>query len=187
MLLLLSIPIGLVAGYLTGGRFSRLVHRHFRWTFLIPIAVLIQFLIFPWFFRAPLFPYATSALHLLSYVLVGVWLAANLRFRPMVVIGVGALCNLAVIAANGGRMPASEAALRAAGAFVEADALVEGGTVANVILMSETTRLNWLGDILHVPSWMPFATAFSIGDAILFLGLVWLIAKGMKDEGKESQ
>ncbi len=187
MLLLLAIPVGLVAGYAFGGRVSRLVQLRFRWAGLIPLALTIQLMIFPWFFRAPLLPYATTSLHLLSYGLICVWLLINLRLLPMGLIGVGALCNLVVIASNGGRMPASVAALRAAGAVVEADTLIESGAVANVVLMSDATRLNWLGDILYVPSWMPFATALSIGDAILFAGLVWLIARGMKGHGKESR
>ena len=185
MLLLLAIPLGLLIGYGLGGRLSRLVHLRFRWMALIPIALAIQLLIFPWFFDAPVFPYGTSALHLLSYGLIFLWLAANLRFPPMGLIGLGALGNLIVIAVNGGRMPASVTALQSAGAIVEATTLLEKGSVANVVLMSDTTRLNWLGDTLHVPSWMPFATAFSIGDAILFAGLVWLIARGMKTHDKE--
>jgi len=184
MLLLLAIPLGLLIGYGLGGRLSRLIHLRFRWIALIPVALAIQLLIFPWFFDAPVFPYATSALHLLSYGLIFLWLAANLRYAPMGLIGLGALANLIVIVANGGRMPASVKALQAAGATIEATALLENGSVANVVLMSDATRLNWLGDILHVPSWMPFATAFSIGDAILFTGLVWLIARGMKTRDK---
>jgi len=187
MLLLLAIPVGIIFGSMFGGRLSHLAQLRLRWMGLIPIALVIQLVIFPWFFRAPLFPYATASLHLLSYGLICLWLLANLRVLPMAAIGLGALCNLAAIAANGGRISASATALRAAGATVEASALVEQGSVANVVLMSDATRLNWLGDILYVPSWMPFATAFSIGDAILFVGLVWLIARGMKGHGKESR
>lgn len=185
MLLLFSIPVGLLIGYTCRGRLSRLVELRFRWMGLIPIALIVQLAIFPSFFRTPLFPYATTSLHFLSYGLICLWLLVNLRVLPMAVIGLGALCNLVAIAVNGGRMPASATALTAAGATVAAEELIDRVFFANVVLMSDTTRLNWLGDVLHVPSWMPFATAFSIGDAILFVGLVWLIARGMKGRGKE--
>ena len=57
--------------------------------------------------------------------------------------------------------------------------LLDGGAVANVVLMTPSTHANFLGDWLYLPDWAPFATAFSIGDVLIMLGLIWLIARGM--------
>jgi len=179
MLFLVVILIGLVVGLLCGGRISHLARLRLRCLWLILISLAIQLLIFPLFSEAPLLPYATAPLHVLSYALAGLWLIVNLRVIPLAVIGIGALANFLVIGANGGYVPASIVALRAAGWATTADHLVSQGRYANVVLMGETTRLNWLGDYLYLPSWIPFSTAFSIGDVLIMVGLVWLIARGM--------
>jgi hypothetical protein len=179
MLFLVAILIGVVAGLLRGGRLSHLARLRLRWLWLVPLSLVIQLLIFPLFSEVPFLPYATAPLHVLSYALAGLWLIVNLRVIPLAVVGIGALANLLVVAANGGRMPASTAALRAAGWATTADHLVSQGRYGNVVLMGETTRLNWLGDYLYLPSWIPFSTAFSIGDVLIMVGLVWLIARGM--------
>lgn len=179
MLYLIALLLGLVIGLLRGGRLGQLARLHLRWLWLVPLALVVQLLIFPLFTREPLLPYATVPLHLLSYALVGLWLIVNLRVLPLVAIGAGALANFVVVAANGGRMPASSTALKAAGWLSTADLLVSQGEYGNVVLMGEATRLNWLGDYLYLPEWFPFSTAFSIGDVLIMVGLVWLIARGM--------
>ena len=179
MLYLVALLVGLVIGFLRGGRLSHLTGLRLRWLWIIPVALAIQLMIFPLFSRTPLLPYATVPLHVLSYVLAGVWLIANLREPPLVVMVSGALSNFVTVAVNGGRMPASETALRAAGWSETADLLVSQGDYGNVVLMGETTRLNWLGDYLYLPEWVPFAVAFSIGDVLIMVGLAWLIARGM--------
>ena len=179
MLYLVALLIGLAVGFLRGGRLSHLARLRLRWLWIIPVALAVQLMIFPLFSRAPLLPYATVPLHVLSYALVGVWLLANLRVTPLVVVGCGALANFVTVAVNGGRMPASAAALRGAGWSKTADFLVSQGEYGNVVLMGETTRLNWLGDYLYLPDWVPFAIAFSIGDVLIMVGLAWLIARGM--------
>jgi len=76
----------------------------------------------------------------------------------------------------------SASALARAGSETVAACLLKDGAYGNVILMSERTRLNFLGDLFYLPPWVPFATAFSVGDLIVALGLIWLIAYGMRQE-----
>lgn len=179
MLYLVALLTGLAIGFLGGGRLSHLVRLRLRWLWLVPVALAIQLLIFPLFSGKPLLPYATEPLHVLSYALVGLWLIVNLRVTPLIVISAGALANFLVVAANGGRMPASLTALKAAGWSATADLLVSQGVYGNVVRMDEMTNLNWLGDWLYLPERIPFATAFSVGDVLIMAGLAWLIARGM--------
>lgn len=85
-------------------------------------------------------------------------------------MGFGLLLNLAVIAANGGYMPASAEALRRAGFSSVAQALEAGTRQGNTVLMSAKTRLNFLGDWLFLPAWVPLSSAFSLGDVLLGIG-----------------
>ena len=180
MIFLYALLLGLAIGYLRGGRISRLPSLKFRALWLVPTALAIQLLIFPLFTREPIFPYATTSLHIVSYALVFIWLVINLRIVPLVVIGIGAVANFLVISLNGGFMPSSITALRRAGLDVTAEHLLGSGTYGNVIRMGATTRLNALGDWLYLPRWIPSATAFSIGDLLIIMGIVWLVVRGMK-------
>ena len=180
---LLAILIGLAIGWLRGGRLANLPKLRLRWLWVVPLVLIIQLLIFPSFLPSPLLPYATVPLHLLSYAVLIAWLVVNLRAAPMGVLLFGAVSNFTVVASNGGRMPASVTALERAGLLRAASGLLEGETPANVMLMSSSTRLNVLGDWLYLPESVPFATAFSIGDVLIMVGLGWLIARGMKANG----
>jgi len=180
MLLIGAVFIGVILGYLRRGRITYLTSLRLRFWGLIVVALAIQLLIFPLFGDRPLLPYGTTQLHLLSYGLVFLFLALNYRTFPLLFIGLGAFLNLLTIAVNGGYMPSSLTALARAGSHGVVTHLLEEGVYGNVILMSETTRLNVLGDFLYLPEGIPLAAAFSIGDLIIALGLVWLIMWGMK-------
>ncbi|HHY94022.1 MAG TPA: DUF5317 domain-containing protein [Firmicutes bacterium] len=119
----------------------------------------------------------TGLLNVVGYLflLYGVW--PNLRLPGMRLVMAGLLLNLAVIAANGGRMPVSSLALTRAGLEQVVPSLA-GATTHG--LMTEATRLAWLGDVLVLPPpfWRP--CAFSPGDAVAAVGLFWLIQALMK-------
>ncbi|MCK5584681.1 DUF5317 domain-containing protein [Candidatus Bipolaricaulota bacterium] len=184
MFFLFVIPIGLLIGFLLGGRLSGLGKLRLRWLPLVFVALVIQLLIFPLFTSTAILSFAKAPLHILSYVLLAVWIAANVRIIPIALLSLGAICNFAVLIANGGFMPASTNALQKAGLLDLADQLMQDGVYANLILMSSNTRLNFLGDILYLPKWIPFSAAFSIGDLLILLALIWLIVKGMRIDDK---
>ena len=85
-----------------------------------------------------------------------------------------------VIAANGGYMPASAQALRQAGMEEVAQTLLSQGRLGNVVLMGEATKLNFLGDWLWLPGWVPLSAAFSLGDLLIGLGLTLFFPYGMR-------
>lgn len=179
MFLIGAVLIGLILGYMRGGRIAHLSSLRLRFLWLVLLSLLIQLAIFPLFSERPLLPYATSSLHLLSYGLILLFLVLNYRTFPLLFIGLGSLLNLLVITVNAGYMPSSPTALARAGSDKVAARLLQEGVYGNVILMSEKTRLNFLGDLLYLPRWVPFATAFSVGDLVVALGLIWLIVWGM--------
>ncbi len=180
MLYLVALLVGLAIGRLSGGRLAHLARLRLRWLALVPVALVIQLLIFPLFSGSPLLPYGTAPLHLASYALLIVVVARNLHLLPMRGLLLGAACNLGTVIANGGYMPASVHALRRAGLDRVAERLLDGEAVANVTLMGPSTHLNGLGDWLYLPEGVPFATAFSVGDVLIMIGLAWLMAWGMR-------
>jgi len=187
MLLLLSLPIGVILGYLTGGRLSGIGKLNLRWLVLVLASLILQLLIFPSFFETAILPYATATLHLVSYALLLIWILRNARIAPVLGLGIGATCNFIALFANGGYMPASSTALERAGHLATASILQQQGTYSNLVLMTAETRVNFLGDILFVPEWIPFSAAFSIGDLLIALAIVWLIAKGMRIDARHTR
>ena len=180
MFLIVAILIGVILGYALGGRLSCLARLRFRHRWLILLSLMIQLAIFPLIGSRPLLPYATAFFHLLSYGLIFLFLVLNYRSFPLIAVGIGAASNLIVIAVNGGYMPSSLLALSRAGAEKMVAHLMEADTYGNVIRMSEQTRLNALGDLLYLPKGIPLATAFSVGDLMIGLGLLWLVVWGMR-------
>jgi hypothetical protein len=183
VLLLWGLIAGIVIGWLSGGRLRRLNEIKLRAGWAVLGAMLIQFLIFPLGDRGPILPYATVPLHFASYALLALFLVSNLRHWPIAVMGVGLLLNLMAIAANGGYMPSSPAALRQAGLVEAAERLVALGREGNVVLMGPATHLNFLGDVLYIPRGVPFAAAFSVGDLLIGLGLAAFFPYGMRKRG----
>jgi hypothetical protein len=185
MFCIFFLPVSVFIGFLAGGRLSNLGRLDLRWLPLVFAALVVQLLIFPLVTSAPLIPFATQPLHILSYVLLAVWIVANVRILPIALAGIGALCNFLVILANNGLMPSSIHALQSAGLLERAAQLAENGTYANLVRMSAQTHLNFLGDILYLPRWIPFSVAFSIGDLSIMLALGWLIVKGMRTHDEQ--
>ncbi len=182
MILLWALVPGVIAGWVRGGRLRNIESCGLRGGYLVAAALGIQLLIFPLGSGGPLVPWGTEGLHLTSYALAASFLWVNRRHWPLLVMGLGLLANVLVIAANGGLMPADVEALQRAGAHRAAQALTEDGQTANIVLMSEHTRLNVLGDWLYLPERMPLATAFSLGDVTIALGLFLFIPYAMRKE-----
>lgn len=178
MVLLWAILLGLLIGLVRHRGVAHLAQLKLRASWLVLLAVLIQILILPLGQNAkPILTWGMELFHIGSYLLLLLFAVVNVRERALWVMALGMLSNFIVITANGGHMPASIDALRAAGRSATVEKLLTDGVSGNVILMSEQTKLNFLGDIFWLPSWVPFANAFSMGDLLLGVGAVWLLAK----------
>ena len=96
----------------------------------------------------------------------------------MWVLGVGLLANWAVILANGGHMPVTYEALVAAGKGAMVIGSEPGTHVLgskDILLPPQDTRLWFLSDIFVIPPPFPFPNVFSLGDALIALGLLWFM------------
>lgn len=176
-------------GLVRRGKLSRLGSIHLRGVHLVFLAIAVQFLIFPtpWWDR-PLFPWGRGVLHVGSYGLVVAFLILNRRMPALWAIASGIAMNLAVISANNGHMPSRVESLRASGQTGIAGNLVSSPdqTWGNIVAMGESTRLDFLGDWLWVPIWIPLGGAFSPGDLTLLVAVAWLIQGVMvKIESRE--
>jgi hypothetical protein len=158
--------VGVVTVPLGGGRLSMLGAARLRFVPAIFGALAVQIGILT------VAPGGNDALHrvlhLGSYSLALVFLVANRRVVGMGLVAIGTLLNLVAITANGGVMPASVRALRAAGE------VASNGDFRNSAALHHP-RLLFLGDVFAVPSGWPLHNVFSVGDVFIALGVAVVV------------
>jgi Family of unknown function (DUF5317) len=153
VLCLVSVP-------LAGGRLAGLADTRFRWAWLALAGLAVQVVVIS------VVPAGSSGLHhvlhIASYVLLGAMLAANLHVPYLWLVGLGGLSNFVAIVANGGVMPATRAALHAAGTYPAPGHFTNSTALAHPHLLA-------LGDRFAIPA--PWAhNVFSVGDILMAVG-----------------
>jgi hypothetical protein len=167
----------------TGGRLRYIENFHLKALPLGVGAFVVQLLIFTSrgeSLLGALLPgiYVLTLLMLLAFLLV------NRRIFGVPVLLAGLMLNVLVIGANHGRMPADPQALVATGQSSHAEELVRDGTAANVVLMSDRTHLNFLGDYIVLPLLGDMGSAYSTGDLLALAGEAALVF-GMVRAGRK--
>ncbi len=166
MLILAGTVLALLLVPVLGGRLSGLSDLELRGGRLLAAALGLQVLAISVLTGAP--HALLVALHALSYVLAAAFLWRNRRLRGLPLLASGGALNALVIAVNGGQMPASAEAVRAAGLPLEEDGFVNSGVL-------DAPRLAALGDVFASPDWLPLCNVYSPGDLLLLAGSVWVV------------
>lgn len=167
--ILATLVLAVVAGYLVGGRLSKLAALRVRWPAAAIIGLGLQL--------APV-PGHTWPLVLLfiSFALLFVFAVVNLGARvagfPLILIGI--VLNFTVIAVDHG-MPVTERALVASDQTDTMDSLVHDGG-AKHHLAGPDDHLPFLGDVIALA---PIRQAVSVGDLFTYAGVIWLVVAGM--------
>jgi hypothetical protein len=171
MFMLWAIPVGIGVGWLAGGRLDGLSRLRFRWAWIAVAGLLVQLVLF-----TPTGDRLAGSLGPAIYVgsTFAVFLAVlrNIRLPGMPIVALGSMSNILAITANGGFMPANPVALATAG-------LDGPGEHTNSVVL-ERPAFQPLTDIFAVPEGLPFANVFSIGDVLLGIGIVIVIAAAMR-------
>lgn len=150
----------------TGAPLARLADLRIRRSWLLWAALADQIIIISVLPDAN--PTALALAHIASYLAAGACLLANRHLPGSWLLGTGGALNGLVIAANGGTLPASDTALRAAGQDPRLDQFNNSAVLAD-------PHLPLLGDIFATPPWLPGHNVFSVGDIAIWLGLGWLL------------
>lgn len=113
--------------------------------------------------------------YVLTLLMLLAFLVVNRRVFGVPVLLAGLMLNILVIGVNRGRMPADPQALVATGQGSHAEELIRNGAAANVVLMSDRTRLNFLGDYIVLPLPGHVGSAYSPGDLLALVGEAILV------------
>ncbi|MCX8053769.1 MAG: DUF5317 domain-containing protein [Armatimonadetes bacterium] len=163
------ILIALLIGWLTGGKFWRLADAKIRhvWLIFVPLGLyLVSWA--PPFVKMPFFLGASAIIEKLALIMVALF---NLRLPGVKLILIGLLLNTVALSVNGGMMPASENALRAAFGSNYVDKARDAVHVRSAI-MDASTELAFLCDIIAAKR--PFVllpAVYSIGDLAMSVGI----------------
>jgi hypothetical protein len=179
-LLTLSL-VGIAVALLRGGSFAGWARAHVYWSWVALGSLGLQLVLYdppidrlPWVITwGPVV--WTLCLAALFAVLVRNAIATPTLKGAWALAAVGVGLNVLVVAANGGYMPQSDEAHLATRGVLQASAPAADPQLRNVLSMSSETRLNWLGDIIPEPAWLPRNNVISIGDVLLGSGLAWWV------------
>lgn len=172
-MLLIAVCALLVLSPLVAGRWpAGLLLARWRWPALVWASLVAQVLVL----QAPVPHGVAATLHVLTYVAAAAFLWLNRAVPGTLVVGAGALSNGVTIALNGGTLPASPAAVRAAGLDGR-----EGFTNSGVV---DGAVLPWLGDVFAWPEPLPLANTFSVGDVLIALGVGLAAWRGSRRLGE---
>jgi hypothetical protein len=172
--ILYAVIAGLVVGAVTGGSLSRLGDLRFRWAPLIALGMVGQLLLFSTSLGNVLGDAAPAA-YIASNVVVLLAVWRNLAIPGLALVLVGGSANLIAIVANGGYMPVSAEAVAAMGRLPK-----EGYSNSRLL---EGVMLGPLTDVFAMPTWIPLANVFSVGDALIGIGAAIAVVAAMHGRG----
>ena len=162
--------LAVVLGYALRGRFRNVESLRLRWWGLAPIGLAMQ-----------LIPFSSHGLAvgllIASYPVLMLFALANIRLAGFALILIGLALNLTVIAANQG-MPVTRHALVASGQGSLLGDLEHRGGAKHFLARPGNTVLLQLGDV--VPIGGPIDQVVSVGDCVVYAGVVWLIVAAMR-------
>lgn len=171
MILAEAAVTGILLGLVTGGRMGALGDLRIRGVALVYAAILLQIGAFP----SGVLPWSTPDgvarwLWLVSFAILIVFAILNRAVRGVALVFAGLATNLAAVVANGGLMPASPHAIRAAGLTYRTH---------NNSISTIHPHLAALTDRWAVPNWIPLGNVFSIGDVLIAAGIIATIVLAM--------
>ncbi len=172
-----ALILGIIIGFIRRGKISRLAYVHFNFKFLIYISALLYLAIIV--MNLGLFDYSSdlySIFLLMTYVLTGLFLVANIsmKFMPIPLIGLGA--NLLAFLANDFKFPlSSEAAAKLYGTEIY-ELLISGKML--FFTPAETSSLSFLGNIITIGN----RIIVSAGDIIAAIGIAMVIQAIISDK-----
>ena len=171
MFILYGLLAGFVLGLLLGGRPGALAELQFRWIPIVLAGLLVQLVLF-WGPVSDRVGALGPWLYVGSTCLVFAAVVRNVRIPGLALVAGGAASNLAAIIANGGYMPANASAVASIGRAASST-YSNNATIAH-------PALEPLTDMFALPRWLLFTNVFSIGDVLIALGVVVVVALAMR-------
>jgi hypothetical protein len=166
--------LGLLLGFLRGGRLANLSHQKLEVPYLLPVSYLCEWLASTGLLARALSDniqqdYVLMGLAVIQYVTVLIFIGLNINRPGMGLFLIGSLMNGSVIIANSGRMPIGELIYR-----FGTDALNRIAEAPHYMLATGTEPLVFLSD--WIPFWSFGWYMVSFGDFFIAVGVLFFAA-----------
>jgi hypothetical protein len=171
--LVVAVFVGaLIVLRLSGRKLSRLNDLPIRWRWLAAAALIAQAAIISVWSSG--WRLAHLIVYLGTYAAIGVFLWANRHISWLWVVAVGTAANVIAISFNDGVMPASASAMARTHLTPHAGFENSG--------LIDHPRLQILGDVIPTPPWLPLHNVASIGDVLIVIGAILVVAHYTKSD-----
>jgi hypothetical protein len=168
-----GIILSLIVGFLRKGNLKALSQLKLKWGWVFPLLLVVQVVIFSFQNDIQMIGQASGYLYMVVYILGLIFLYMNRKQKGFILILIGVFLNFLVMSVNGGRMPVS----------LEAGAVLDPGYLevlkeelyAKHTVLTESTRLGFLGDIIPLTDPYPRTQIISIGDIVMNIGIFLFI------------
>jgi hypothetical protein len=180
MILAFAVAVGLAGAFLRyrSDALNRIAALPLRFAWILLLAIILQIPLL----RAPaVSPHELrlqQALLLLSYLLLVAFVILNRRNPGIRVVGAGLGLNLLAILANGGFMPVTAQTLvriNPGSQLQDWSAGMHYPGSKDVIRLPQEIYFWVFSDLLVLPSPFPLPTAFSLGDLVIAVGIIWTL------------
>jgi hypothetical protein len=139
-----------------------------KWGWIFPVFLIIQLSVYFLQNSIETLGQLSGYIFMTIYILGMVFLYVNRDNKGFTVILIGVFLNFIVMLLNGGRMPVSaEAAAVLDPVFLE---ILKEELYGKHTLLTESTKLGFLGDIIPLSSPYPKTQVISIGDVVMNIG-----------------
>ncbi|WP_407270529.1 DUF5317 domain-containing protein [Radiobacillus sp. PE A8.2] len=172
-----GIIISFIVGLLRKGKLDWLSKPLFKWGWIFPVLLLVQVTVFYLQNSVQFIASISNYVFMAVYIIGLFFLWINRDHLGLNIIMAGVFLNFLVMIVNGGRMPVSEeASIILDPVYIDT---IKQGLYAKHALITESTNLAFLGDIIPITDPYPKSQVISIGDVIMNIGIFIYIQNKM--------
>ncbi|XJZ27009.1 DUF5317 domain-containing protein [Bacillota bacterium Lsc_1132] len=180
-----GIILSLIVGFFRKGNLKGLSSLKLKWGWIFPLLLGIEILMFIFQNHFKILGQASGFIYMLVYIAGLLFLFINRKQTGFMLILIGVFLNFFVMVLNGGRMPVSEQAASVLDpGYFEA---LKGSLYAKHQVLTESTKLGFLGDIIPLTKPYPRTQVISIGDIIMNIGIFLFIQALMVQPSKDKK
>jgi Family of unknown function (DUF5317) len=168
-----GILISFIVGVLRKGNLRAFSQLNLKWGWVFPLLLVVQLAVFSFQNDSEFLGQLSGSIYVVVYIVGLIFLFLNRKNPGFILISIGVFLNFIVMVLNGGRMPVS----------VEASAVLDPGYIqalkeslyAKHTMLTSTTHLGFLGDVIPISDPYPRTQIISIGDIIMNIGIFFFI------------
>ncbi|KRQ87788.1 hypothetical protein ABG79_00593 [Caloramator mitchellensis] len=176
--MLFSVILGIIIGYLLKGDLRNMDVSNLKGIYIAFASFLVEVILFTLVRKGILERgLITIIIYSIQYLLLFIFVYLNRKNFAILILGLGFLLNAIAIFSNGGAMPVNPNAIVEAGLAPSIDQ-INASSEGLYIVADETTKLAIFGDFIPIKYVLHYV--ISIGDILIYLGILLYIIKEMK-------